>query len=53
MDPQTHLYRRSPEKEIRCNREDIGDLLQPAGADAINALLVFLHLLKADADRYA
>jgi hypothetical protein len=31
--------------------QNIGDLLQPADADAIGALLVFLHLLKRYADR--
>ncbi|UGY16343.1 hypothetical protein HAP48_0001905 [Bradyrhizobium septentrionale] len=29
--------------------EDVGDLLQPSGADAVDALLVFLDLLKTDA----
>src|SRR6516225_3795967 len=30
-----------------------GDLLKPSRADAIDALLVFLHLLEADAELFA
>jgi len=33
--------------------ECIGDLLQPVGTDAIDALFVFLHLLKADTKFFA
>src|SRR5262245_55392611 len=31
--------------------KDMGDLLQPAGPDAVGAFLVFLHLLVGDAER--
>ena len=41
--------------EEECDRDlqDVGDLLQPARADAIGALLVFLHLLKCKPERIA
>src|SRR5215813_4346550 len=32
------------------NAEHLGDLCQPAGADAVHALLVFLNLLKCHAE---
>jgi hypothetical protein len=31
----------------------VGDLLQPAGPDAVGAFLVFLHLLEGEAERIA
>ena len=33
--------------------EHIGDLVEPAGADPVGALLVFLHLLECHADLLA
>ena len=41
-------------EEKRCRHlQDIGDLLQPAGADAVGALLVLLHLLESQTQRIA
>src|SRR5664280_693330 len=33
--------------------QDVGNMLQPAGADAVGALLVFLHLLEGEAEGVA
>src|SRR5262249_40560239 len=38
-------------KESYRHLQDVGDLLQPARCDAIDAGLVFLHLLVGDAER--
>ena len=38
--------RRLLEEELHGDVEDLGDLKQAARADAVHALLVFLHLLK-------
>src|SRR6516165_2724145 len=35
------------------NLQDMGNLLQAAGADAVRALLVFLYLLESDSERIA
>jgi len=50
-----HARRRTPlgmwrflEKELHGNIENLGDLEQSAGADAVHALLVFLDLLKGE-----
>src|SRR5687768_13674264 len=44
-----------PAFEEKRNRhlKDVRDLLQAAGADAVGALLVFLHLLEGQAERVA
>ena len=39
------------EEERHRDLQDMGDVLQPARADAVGAFLVFLHLLKGDAER--
>ena len=45
--------RRFLEKELHGDIEDLRDLEQPARADAVHALLVFLHLLKRQAHALA
>src|SRR6516225_6895093 len=42
---------RALEEESYRHLQDVGDLLQPARSDAIDAGLVFLHLLVGDAER--
>ena len=41
--------------EEECHRylQDVGDLLQPTGSDAVGALFVFLDLLKSETERIA
>src|SRR6185369_487078 len=41
------------EEERHWHIERLGDPHQPAGADPVHALLVFLHLLKRDAEQVA
>ena len=41
------------EEELNRDIEDLGDLEQPARADAVHTLLVFLHLLKSEAHAFA
>ena len=36
------------EEERYWHLKDMGDLLQPAGPDAVGAFFVFLHLLEGD-----
>ena len=44
---------RAFEEERHRNLQDVGDLLQPAGADAVGAFFVFLHLLEGQTERVA
>jgi hypothetical protein len=41
------------EEERHRNLQDLGDVLQAARADAVHAILVFLHLLKTDTEPIA
>ena len=45
--------RRAVEEERHRHLQDVRDLLQPARADPVRALLVFLHLLEGQAERVA
>ena len=45
--------RRAFEEERHRHLQDVRDLLQPARADAVRALLVLLHLLEGEAERVA
>src|SRR4029450_10084395 len=45
--------RRILEEERHRDLQDLRDLLQPASADAVRTLLVFLHLLEGQAERFA
>jgi hypothetical protein len=40
-----------PRRERYWHLKDMGDLLQPAGPDAVGAFLIFLHLLEGEAER--
>ena len=45
--------RRAFEEKRNRHLQNIGDLLQAAGADAVGAFLVFLHLLEGQAEGVA
>ena len=47
------MLRRAFEEKRHRHLQDMGNLLQAAGADAVGALLVFLHLLEGEAERVA
>jgi hypothetical protein len=42
-----------PRRRTYWHLKDMGDLLQPAGPDAVGAVLVFLHLLEGEAAKAA
>src|SRR5215831_7317899 len=46
-------FRRALEEERYRHLQNVGDLLQPAGPDAVGAFLVFLHLMEGEAERIA
>ena len=43
---RSRLARRSVEEKWNRHLKDLRDLLQPAGANAVGSLLIFLNLLK-------